>query len=237
MSTPTVDAELVEELIKRNAVPETTALVPKTGTIESLVKPADLPVFQAMQGMDTLDWKNLKPNQTAVLLMQRPMAVSGGGVMFLNFKQALYFAVRAFELGVSPFSSGIWFDPQRYSVNLTLEGKREVARNRNIDLGPPSFEEMTREWKDVPKMTDTGEDAKKAGFTKDLGIKCRMRVGDPKHAEHVEYLAWISEWFQPKSPLWKSKPTHMLQIRANEKAVTMCLGTGVSAMPDEKDIE
>lgn len=213
------------------------ALVPKTSTIESLVKESDRPIFNALSGMDTLDWSKLKPNQAALLLMQRPMTVSGGGVMFLNLKQALYFAVRAYEVGVSPFSAGIWFDPQRWSVNLTLEGKREVARNRGIDLGPPSFEEITREWSTLPKMTETGEEAKKAGFTKDLGIKCRMRVGNPEFKEYAEYVAYISEWFQPKSPLWKSKPTHMLQIRANEKCITMVLGTGASAMPDEKDLD
>jgi len=216
-------------------VPE-TALI-KTDDFKALVKESDLPILKAMSSMNTLDWKNLAPNQMAVLLMQRPMTVSGGGVMYLNFRQALYFAVRAYELGVSPFSSAVWFDPQKFSVNLTLEGKREVARIRGIDLGPPSFEELSREWTAVPKMTDTADECKKAGFIKDLGIKCRIRVGDPKHAEHVEYIAWLSEWYQPKSPLWKSKPSHMLQTRAQEKAITFALGTGASSMPDEKELE
>lgn len=216
----------------------TGALVPtKVDAMEALVKEPDRAVFNAMSGMDTLDWNRLKPNQTALLLMQKPMAVSGGGVLYLNFRQALYFAVRCFELGVSPFSSAVWFDPQKFSVNLTLEGKREVARLRGIDLGPPTFEEFTREWTEVPKMTDTAEEAKKAGFTKDMAVKCRMRVGLPANKEYAEYTAYLSEWFQPKSPLWKSKPSHMLCTRATEKTITMVLGTGASSLPDEKDIE
>lgn len=218
-------------------VPETAVAVVNPDAMGALIKDADQGIYKAMSGLQSLDWKNLKPNQTAVLLMQRPMAVSGGGTMYLNLRQALYFAVRAYELGVSPFSSAVWFDPVKFSVNLTLEGKREVARNRGIDLGPPSFEEVQREWKDIPKMTEGAEEVRKAGFTKDIGIKCKIRVGKPEHKEFTEYIAWISEWYQPKSPLWKSKPTHMLQTRAQEKAITAALGTGASTMPDERDLE
>lgn len=216
-------------------VPEGALVV--VDDLKALVKESDQGMYAAMSGLNSLDWKNLKPNQTAVLLMQRPMAVSGGGTMYLNMRQALYFAVRSYELGVSPFSSAVWFDPVKFSVNLTLEGKREVARLRGIDLGPPSFEEVTREWNAIPKMSDTAEEVKKAGFAKDMGIKCRIRVGKPEHKEHSEYIAWLSEWYQPKSPLWKSKPTHMLQTRAQEKAITAALGTGASTMPDERDLD
>ena len=204
--------------------------------IESLVKDADKPILKAMEGMTSLDWKNLQPNQMALLLMQRPMAVSGG-VLYLNFRQALYFAVRAYELGVSPFSTEVWFDPARFAINLTLEGKRQVARNRGIDLGPPKFEALTREWKDVPRLTEAAEEAKKAGFVKDVGYKCQIRIGDPKNGETADYTAWLSEWYVSRSPVWKQKPEHMLQIRANEKALSMCMGTGISAMPDEKELE
>ena len=232
-----MDAEIVDAKTGE-VLPNAIAVVPaKIDAISGMIKEADRPIFNAMEGMTTLDWKDLKPNQMAVLLMSRPMAVSGGGVMYLNFRQALYFAVRAYELGVSPFSGAVWFDAQKFTVNLTLEGKREVARNRGIDLGPPSFEESTREWASVPRLTETGEDAKKAGFTKDIGVKCKIRVGNPDHKEYAEYTAYLSEWFQPKSPLWKSKPTHMLQTRACEKAISMALGTGASSLPDEKELE
>ena len=232
------DTEYVNDSTAAIVVPQAAiAVLPPTDNLGALVKDADQGIYKAMSGLESLDWKNLKPNQTAVLLMQRPMAVSGGGTMYLNLRQALYFAVRAYELGVSPFSSAVWFDPAKFSVNLTLEGKREVARLRGIDLGPPSFKEITREWADIPKMTDTAEEAKKAGFTKDVAIECSMRVGDPRHNERANYTAWLSEWFQPKSPLWKSKPIHMLTTRAQEKCITSVLGTGASTMPDEKDLD
>ena len=216
-------------------VPATVALV-KSGGMRDIVKAQDIPLLDVMETMESLDWRNLKPHQTALLLMQKPMVASGGGQMFLSFRQAILFATRCYELGVSPFSSEVWFDANRASVNLTLEGKKQVARNRNIDIGPPTFTEQTREWKDVVRITDVAKEAQKLGFTKDLGVTCRMRVGDPKNAEFVEYTAWLSEWFVPKSPVWLNKPTHMLNTRAQEKAITIVLGTGASAMPDEQDL-
>lgn len=212
-------------------------VVPEGEGMMALVKDADKPVYKAMSTMDTLNWKDLKPNQTALLLMQRPMNVSGGGVMYLNFKQALLFAVRCYELGLSPFSDGVWFDPGKGSVNLTLAGKRELARIKGIDLGPPKFEMLSREWKDVPKITEAAQEAQKAGFTKDVGYICRIRVGDPKHGETADYTAWLSEWYVSRSPMWKSKPEHMLQIRAQEKAISLAMGTGASNLPDEKELE
>jgi hypothetical protein len=195
----------------------------------ALVKESERGVYNALSSMDSLDWKSLKPHQTALLLCQKPMNFSGGGVGYLTFKQALLFAVRCFELGLSPFSDSVWFDPNRSSVNLTLAGKRELARIRNIDLGPPQFEEIAREWKDVARSTENVEAVKKAGFGKDIGIKCRMRVGDPKWNEHVEYIAYLSEWYVSRSPVWQQKPLHMLQTRATEKAISLAMGTGASS--------
>lgn len=218
-------------------VPETAiAVVPKVDELESLVKESDKGMYRATSGIESLNWKDLKPHQMALLLTQKPIT-AGGGTTYLSMKQALYFAVRCYELGVSPFSPAVWFDPNRFSVNLTLEGKREVARNRGIDLGPPMFESLKREWKDLPKMTEGAEIVRKEGYAFDVGVKCRIRVGDPKYNEHAEYTAWLSEWYQPKSPLWKGKMDHMLQTRATEKAISMALGTGASSMPDEKELE
>ncbi|HVI40682.1 MAG TPA: hypothetical protein VM577_08480 [Anaerovoracaceae bacterium] len=227
MSDTVKEAEIVEE----------QALAKLEGNMEALVKEADKAVFKAMAGMDTLDWSKLKPNQTALLLMQKPFSVSGGGTMYLNFKQALLFAVRCYELGLSPFSDSVWFDANRNTVNLTLAGKRELARLKGIDLGPPQFEEVFREWKDVPRVTENVEAAKKAGFTKDVGIKCKIRVGDPKNQEAVEYIAYLSEWFVPRSPVWGAKPIHMLQTRATEKAISLAMGTGASSLPSEAELD
>lgn len=217
MTDVTKDVEVIEE----------TAITVQP-SMDSMVKSGDIPLLRVMEQMDTLDWRNLKPHQTSLLLMQKPFQVSGGGTMFLTFKQAILFATRCYELGVSPFSSEVWFDANRGSVNLTLEGKRQVARNKGIDLGPPQFEELSRTWTEVPKVTPLVEDLKKQGFTKDIGVKCRIRVGDPKNQEYSEYTCWMSEWSVPKSPVWQAKPLHMLQTRATEKAISLAMGTGAS---------
>jgi hypothetical protein len=214
--------------VKEGEVVSEEALVKKTD-MSSMVKEQDRALLALTENMGSLDWKQLTPPQLAVLIMQKPFA-SGGGQMHLSFKQAILFATRCFELGVSPFSSEVWFDPNRATVNLTLEGKRQVARNKGIDLGPPKFEEIEREWSKLSKMGEAANAAKAAGFTKDIGVKCKIRVGDPAHNECSEYIAWLSEWFVPKSPVWNAKPLHMLQTRACEKAISMALGTGASDM-------
>ncbi len=212
-----------------------TALIPAKQTLDLFVKDTELPILRLAERMTTLNWREMQPPEMALLLMQKPFPVSGG-TYNLTFRQALFFATRCFELGVSPFSSEVWFDPNRWAVNLTLEGKRTVAHNKGIELGPPSFEEGSRKWEDVPRVTEISA-AVKLQFTKDISIKCRMRVG-PKHDnEYAEYIAWLSEWYVPKSPVWQAKPIHMLQIRAQEKALTICLGVGASAMPDERDLD
>lgn len=213
--------------VKTGEIIEETALT-KKNDISSMVKEADKPLLSIMQQMSSLNWRELTPPQLAVLIMQKPFSANGGGQMYLSFKQAILFATRCFELGVSPFSSEVWFDPNRATVNLTLEGKRQVARNKGIDLGPPKFEELSRKWEDVARVTENVTALKGLGFTKDVGVKCSIRVGDPKHQEHAEYIAWLSEWFVPRSPVWQAKPLHMLQTRSCEKAISMALGTGAS---------
>jgi hypothetical protein len=205
--------------------------------LRAMVKEQDQPVLNVVEALNNLDWKEMKPPHLALLLMQKPFPVSGGGSMYLNFRQAIFFATRCYELGVSPFSSEVWFDPSRFAVNLTLEGKRQVARNKGIDIGPPKFEALSRDWKDVARMTEAGEEAKKAGFTKDIGYKCSLRVGDPKNLETCDYTAWISEWYVSRSPVWKQKPEHMLQIRSQEKCISLAMGTGASSMPSERELE
>ena len=227
--------ELVD--IKTGEVVSETALATiERDSMLALVRDNDKPIFQAMASMQSLDWKHIPPPQMALLLMAKPYT-SGGGTMFLNFRQALLFAVRCFELQLSPFSDNVWYDVTRGAVNLTMSGKRELARLRNIEMGPPLLEEVTREWDTVPKISTAGEEAKKAGFARDLGCKCTIRVGPPANKETVSYVAWVNDWFQSRSPVWKEKPSHMLAIRANEKALTLILGAGASQLPDEKEVE
>lgn len=224
-----MNTDVVTEKVDTGTGEVIDALVVKVDEKLALLKETDKGVYAAMSGMNTLDWKNLQPNQTALLLMQRPMAVSGGGTMYLNFKQALLFAVRCYELGLSPFSDSVWFDANKSAVNLTLAGKRELARIKGIDLGPPKFEPLTREWKELPRLTDTAKECQTAGFPRDFGYKCSIRVGNPVNKECVEYIAWASEWYVSRSPVWKAKPEHMLQTRATEKAISLAMGTGASS--------
>lgn len=196
--------------------------------LEAMVKKDDSPIYTILKSVDTLDWRQLKPPHMALLLMQKPFPVSGGGQTYLTMKQAIFFATRCYELGVSPFSTEVWFDPAKFTVNLTYEGKKVVARNKGIDLGPPMFERLEREW--------PGNISKIAGFVKDIGYKCNIRVGKPEYKEFSQYTAWVSEWYQEKSPVWKLKTEHMLQTRAAEKATTLALGTGASSMPDELEL-
>ena len=228
------EIEVKEAEVVNTTTGEVTGLT-KTDA-RSLLKEQDHVMYDIMSSVQTLDWHDLKPNQMALLLMRKPFQ-SRGGTMFLSFPQALLFATRCYELGLSPFSGEVWYDANRGSVNLSLEGKRQLARNRGIDLGPPQFGDCSRTWDEVPKTTEAGEAAKKAGFNKDVGIKCRIRVGDPRHGEHVEYLAFLSEWYVSASPVWQQKAIHMLQTRATEKAISLCLGTGASSLPDEKELE
>ena len=230
------EGEVIEIEPAVNAQAAALVKVSPASALMDMVKAQDRPVLSVVETLDNLDWHKMKPHYMALLLMQKPFPVSGGGQLFLNFRQAIFFATRCYELGVSPFSSEVWFDPARFSVNLTLEGKRQVARNKGIDLGPPQFKAHYREWTDVPKVTEAGEAARKAGFTKDIGYTCSIRVGDPKNKEVVDYTAWLNEWYVEKSPMWKSKAEHMLQVRSQEKAISAAMGTGASAYPDEREL-
>lgn len=211
-------------------------LVPVEDTsLDLLVKDKDKPSLSIAKVLDTFDWRNMKPHQMAMLLMQKPFTAKGGGTYNLNFTQALFYAVRCYELGLSPFGNETFFDPAKCTVGISYEGKKMMARNKGIDLGPPQYERKEREWAEVPDST-TKTALITAKHKKDIGYLCKIRVGDPKHQEFAEYLAWGSEWYVSYSPVWKEKFEHMLQTRAAEKATTLAMGTGASGMPEEAEI-
>ena len=107
---------------------------------------------------------------------------------------------------------------------------------QGIDLGPPQFERKEREWAEVPD-SPRKKTLIATGHKKDVGYVARVRVGKPEYKEFAEYLAWGSEWYVDYSPVWKEKFEHMLQTRAAEKATTLAMGTGASAMPSDSEIE
>jgi len=183
--------------------------------------------LEKLNAVASLDWKNIPPPVLAQVLTQMPFKGSGTDPdYFLKPWQALVFAMRCYELGLSPFSNEVWFNPKNNKVNVTFEGKLKLARKQGLNLGPPRFEVLKRPF---PKGRMI------AGFDQDQGQKCSMTTsnqGDP-----AEYTAWLSEWYVPASPVWKAKPDHMLQLRAAEKCLSFASGIGSSELPDERDID
>src|SRR6185369_12193474 len=78
--------------------------------------------LSVLDQMDTFDWKKLPPPVMANLLTKIPFkGRKDEPDYYLNPAQAMVFALRCFELGLSPFSSEVWFDRDKYKVNTTLE--------------------------------------------------------------------------------------------------------------------
>lgn len=169
----------------------------------------------------TFDWKNVPPTAMAQILIRKPFqGKQGDPPYYLKIDQALYFAMRCYDLGVSPLGAEAWFDPARWVVNLTAEGQRRVARNLGLNLGPPRYERLTRPWPVTkPPIPINGK-----AVAEDFGYTCKMDVngrGD------VSYTAWFSEWFRP-TPIWREQPDHMLQVRAQDHAIEFATGVGMS---------
>jgi hypothetical protein len=196
-----------------------TDLVPTTAAAQ-LAAQRKNDQMQVLDGISNLDWKKLPPPMLAQLLVATKK---------LQPVQAMVFAIRAYELGVSPFSNECWFNEQTNSVNLTFEGKKIVARNRGYNVG--SFKMTKREEKPWP----TGR-PKIMGIDKDLGVTVQMSVTVNGEKEYPEYTAWLSEWFMPNNPNWKSRTEHMLFLRGCEKVLSFASGVGASEQPGDDDI-
>jgi hypothetical protein len=172
--------------------------------------------IDALNQMSSFDWKAVPPPMLAQMLVQMPFK---GGTnepdYFLAPWQAMVFAMRCFELGLSPFSNEVWFNPKNNKTNVTFEGKLKLARKAGLNLGPPRFER-------VP-----------ADATKAL-VAYRCRISTP--TGDCEYTATLKEWMVPTSPVWKAKPDHMLQLRAAEKCLSFASGIGASELPGEGDL-
>src|SRR5882724_8919843 len=179
-----------------------------------------------LKGITSFDWKQIPPPFMAELLMQTPFRGGAGEPdYYLSAYQAYRFAIRCYELGLSPLSTEVWYNPKNNMTNVTFEGKLKLARLNKLDLGPPRFEEKYRPF---PKGKQI------AGMEKDLGISCKMTTG--RANDEAEYTAWLSEWYMPASPVWKARPDHMLRIRSAEKCISFASGTGVSELMDDRDL-
>jgi hypothetical protein len=177
-----------------------------------------------MEQLSDFDWKHIPPHQMAVVLTKKPFRGKNNNTEFLTAAQALFFAMRCFELGLSPLSSEVWFNKDQWTVNVTTEGKRKLARMTGMDLGPPQYQRIER---DFPKGKSV------TGFEKDIGYVCTMTAGVKGEGS---YTAWLSEWYVGYSLVWREKPEHMLQVRAQEKCITFLTGVGISEMPDEREL-
>ena len=178
----------------------------------------------------SFDWRNVPPPAMAQILIRKPFSgKQGDPPYYLKLDQALYFAMRCYDLGVSPLGAEAWFDPARWVVNLTAEGQRRVARNLGLNLGPPRGEWLEREWPaEKPPLIINGK-----AVPKDIGHTCRMDVngrGD------VTYTAWLSEWFRP-TPIWREQYRHMLQVRSQDHAIEFATGVGMSNPIVEEVVE
>ena len=173
--------------------------------------------LEKLSGLTSLDWKNIPPPMLAQLLVNIPFkGASGDPDYFLQPWQAMIFALRAFELGLSPFSNEVWFNPKNNKTNVSFEGKLKLARMHGMKLSPPKF-------KRVP------EDE-----TKPLvAYTCTIKTPDGE----CEYTATLKEWRMPSSPVWRDKPEHMLQLRAAEKCLSFATGSGSSELMGEQDLQ
>ena len=75
--------------------PDAITLARNVGILLSERETAQLRIIQQMT---SLDWKDLKPPQMALLLMQKPFKDAGGGSYNLTPMQALVFAQQAYDM-------------------------------------------------------------------------------------------------------------------------------------------
>ncbi len=165
----------------------------------------------------SLDWKQIPPPMLAQILVSIPFKGSGTDPdYYLSPVQGMIFALRCFELGLSPFSNEVWFNSKNNKVNVTFEGKLKLARMHGLNLSPPLFE---RQPTDATKPL--------------MAYKCTIQAPHGK----CEYTATLKEWMVASSPVWKQKPDHMLQLRAAEKCLSFATGSGSSELMGEQDLQ
>jgi hypothetical protein len=173
--------------------------------------------LEKLSGLSSLDWKAIPPPMLAQMLINIPFRGSGTDPdYYLEPWQAMIFAMRCFELELSPFSNEVWFNPKNNKVNVSFEGKLKLARKQGLNLSPPV-------WERIP------EDHSKPL----VAYKCTIVA--PKGP--CTYIATLKEWKMPSSPVWRDRQEHMLQLRAAEKCLSFATGSGVSELMGDQDIQ
>jgi len=184
-------------------------------------------LIQLVGDLESLDWKKIKPHIMAQILTKIPYrGKRDDPPYYLSPIQALIFAIEAYRMNLSPLSDQCFFNKDAHKVNATLSGKKAMARDMGMNFGPPKFERVEKPF--APGKTV-------AGYKTDVGYKCSMQIKG--YDDRAEYTAYLSEWYVSTSPVWREKPEHMLQTRAQEKAISSASGVGASEMPSVHDIE
>lgn len=170
-----------------------------------------------LDSLPSFDWKVWSPKAMASLLVEIPFkGATGEPDYYLKPWQATIYAVRCMELGLSPFSNEVWFNPKNNKVNVSFEGKLKLARMHGMKLSPPVFK---REPEDKNKPL--------------VSFTCVITTPDGP----CEYTATLKDWRVATSPVWREKPEHMLQLRAAEKCLSFATGSGSSELMGEQDLQ
>lgn len=189
-----------------------------------------------MESVGDLDWKRLPPFIMAQILIRKPYKGKRGEQYYLSREQALMFAMRCFEVGLSPLSSEVWFNPETCQTNITAEGQKQLMSNRGVVASPAMCEgPVKREWP-MGKPVPSGIAAYVKTYGGDVGYKCTIEVLIAGKWFPANFTAWLSEWYKP-SPTWDSITDTMLRTRAEDKCRESITGVGQSGMPEEKPAE
>jgi len=220
--------ETVTGEVKRSATEKAADIL--TASIAETERKANEQIMALAGNMESFDWKKVKPDVMAKILVKIPYRQKKDEPSYyLTPVQALIFAMEAYRMGLSPLSNQCFFNRDNNKVNATLEGKKAMARDQGYNFGPPKFTELARPW---PKGKESI--GKVFGLEKDTGFTCTMAIKG--FEDRAEYTAWLSEWYVSYSTVWKEKPIHMLQVRAQEKCISSASGVGASEMPSEGDL-
>jgi hypothetical protein len=172
---------------------------------------------EMFQDITSFDWKKIPPPVMVEIIKRTPMR---GGAnepdYFLADYQAWRFAIRCYEIGLSPLSTEVWYNPRNNMTNVTYEGKQKLSRINQLNLSPPKLERIPVEL-DKPLVA----------------YKCTIQSPTGPST----YTATLKEWKVGTSPVWRDKAEHMLQLRASEKCLSFAMGLGSSELMGEQDLQ
>ena len=194
-----------------------------------------------LANFNSFDWERVPPHVMAMLLTQKRFSTGDGGYLSLTLPEALTVAITCYENGWNPFTTEVWIDPQKKTVNPTTEGLQKTAARKNIGYEIAPFVDLDRPWPErLPELP---------GVKKDLGVKCELHIAGKTRP--VQYTAWLSEWgvrwerdkdrkltaAKWMSPQWEERTANMLRKRSYNHALEDLLGVGGSGMPNDAQLD